>query len=201
MHGLAMTPQVLILAAGSSLRMRGGDKLMEKIEGQPLLRRIALAALATAAPVTVTLPPGRPERGAVLADLPLQRLIVADAALGMAASLRAGLASLPEEAAVMLLLADLPEITAEDLGQMLAEWQWTPEAILRGTDADGTPGHPVCFPAWARPDLMALTGDEGARSVLVNHQDRIRLIRLPGEHASTDLDTPEDWQAWRARDR
>mgnify|MGYP006184317219 CR=1 FL=1 len=40
--------------------------------------------------------------------------------------------------------------------------------------------------------------DEGARSVLVRHRARLRLVPLPGHHATTDLDTPEDWAAWRA---
>ena len=181
--------------------MRGGDKLLEKIVGQPLLTRITSAALATGAAVTVTLPPERPARAAALAGLPVTQVTVKDAALGMASSLKAGLAAIPAEAPVLLLLADLPEITASDLLMMLAEWRKTPDLILRGTAADGTPGHPVCFPAWCRPALDGLQGDGGARSVLATYADRLRLVPLPARHATTDLDTPEDWAAWRNRPR
>ena len=49
-----------------------------------------------------------------------------------------------------------------------------------------------------RDDLMTLKGDEGAKSVIVRHRARLRLVPLPARHATTDLDTPEDWAAWRA---
>ncbi|MEZ5755305.1 MAG: NTP transferase domain-containing protein [Paracoccaceae bacterium] len=55
-----MQPHILLLAAGSPPRMRGGDKLLEDVAGEPLLRRSARAALATGCPVTVTLPPTGP---------------------------------------------------------------------------------------------------------------------------------------------
>jgi CTP:molybdopterin cytidylyltransferase MocA len=193
-----MNPHILILAAGSASRMRGGDKLLERVDGQPQIARILRAALATGLPVTIALPPDRPERAAAIAALPARQITVPDPAQGMAASLTAGLASLPATAGVILLLADLPEITADDLITMRDAWAQEPEAILRGAAEDGTPGHPVCFPPDLRDDLMTLKGDEGARAVLVRHRARLRLISLPDRHATTDLDTPEDWVAWRA---
>lgn len=199
--GQAMTPAaptILILAAGAGTRMRGGDKLMETIDQTPLLTRITRAAVATGVAVTVVLPPNRPERRAALAGARAQIVLARNAGQGMAESLTTGLAALPAAAPVMLLLADMPEITAEDLRQMLAAWRATPDLILRATDAEGAPGHPVCFPAWARSELMELRGDEGARAILRRHAGRMRHFTLPGRHATTDLDTPGDWQEWRA---
>ena len=189
---------ILILAAGASSRMRGADKLLERLEAQPQIARIASAALATGLPVTVALPPDRPARAAALAGLAVTPVIAADAAGGMAESLKSGLAALPGDAAVLLLLADLPEITAEDLRAVLQAAATAPQLIHRGTAADGTPGHPVLFPPWARAEMAALQGDEGARGLLRRHADRVRPVPLPGRHATTDLDTPEDWAAFRA---
>jgi CTP:molybdopterin cytidylyltransferase MocA len=192
-----MTPQILILAAGTSSRMRGGDKLLELIDGKPLLLRVASAAVATGAEVKVTLPPDRPDRARALSGLPVCQIIVPEAATGMASSLKAGNVAIPADAPVLLLLADLPEITADDLSRMLSEWQLTPDLILRGTARNGTPGHPVCLPVWCRNELARLDGDEGARRILARHADKLRLVALPEAHATTDLDTPEDWDAWR----
>ena len=196
-----MTPppplHILILAAGAARRMRGADKLLEPVEGQPLLRRLARHALATGLPVTVTLPPDRPARQDALAGLALDRVVVADAATGMASSLRAGLARIAPDRAVLLLLADLPEITAEDLALMARHQTAAPDLILRATDQSGLPGHPVVFPPWARQELAQITGDEGARQILRRHADRVQPVALPEAHATTDLDTPEDWAAWR----
>ena len=154
--------------------------------------------MATGLPVTVALPPDRPDRAAALTGMALRSVQVPNPQDGMAESLKAGLAVLPPAAGVMMLLADLPEITEGDLRQVLDHWRAEPEAILRGAAQDGTPGHPVCFPPDLRDDLMTRRGDEGARSVIVRHRARLRLVPLPGRHAVTDLDTPEDWAAWRA---
>jgi len=48
------TIPIILLAAGKSSRMGGKDKLMQPVDGQPLLRRSALIA-HSAAPVIVAL--------------------------------------------------------------------------------------------------------------------------------------------------
>lgn len=194
-----MTPNILILAAGSSSRMRGADKLLEVVDGEPLLRRIAGAALATGCPVSVVLAADRSARRMALAGLDLAQITAATAPEGMAASLVAGVRSLPEGGAVMLLLADLPLIDTADLIAVIAASAADPACIWRGADPDGTAGHPVLFPPDLRAELLGLTGDEGARAVLRKHAARVRLVTLPLGHATTDLDTPEAWEAWRAR--
>lgn len=194
-----MKATILILAAGSASRMRGADKLLEPVAGQPLLARITGAALATGLPVLVALPPDRPARNAALHGLAVTPITVPDPSGGMAESIKAGLAAIPPDHGILLLLADLPEITADDLHTMLAAWRAEPQAILRGAASDGMAGHPVCLPPDLRDDLATIKGDEGARSVIVRHRARLRLVTLPDRHAVTDLDTPEDWADWRAQ--
>ena len=191
-----MTLQILILAAGSARRMRGTDKVLELVGGQPQIRRIAMAALSTGCPVVVALPPDRPRRRAALAGLALTALTVPDAALGMGVTLREAAAALPA-GPLMILLADLVEISADDLHSVIAAHAANPTAILRGC-CGATPGHPTVIPADLRADLLTLTGDEGARALITRHRDRLHLVALPEGHATTDLDTPEDWAAWRA---
>lgn len=190
-------PALLVLAAGSSSRMRGTDKLLEPVDGIPLIRRQAVAACCTGAPVFVTLPTDRPERGAALDGLKLTRVPVVDAALGLSASLRAGIRAAGPRP-LLVLLADLPDITTGDLSRLLLRHADVPDRILRATAQDGTPGHPVLFPVWALPELTQQTGDSGARTLLTREARRTEFIALPARHAVTDLDTPEDWAAWRA---
>lgn len=188
-------PTILLLAAGASSRMRGGDKLLEQVDGQPQLRRAALAALASGAPVRVALPPDHPARLAALDGLPVTRIFVPDAALGMSASIRAGAAGV--RGGLMILPADMPEIDAKMISHLIEMHSENHRSILRGA-SHGIPGHPVLIPADLLPALANLTGDEGARAVLKAHAARLRLVDLPGQSALTDLDTPEDWATWRA---
>ncbi len=177
--------------------MRGGDKLLERVDGQPQIARVVAAAVATGLPVLVALDPARPARISALEGLAFQSVPVPDAASGMAASLRRGLAVAPP-GAVLVHLADLPDIGTEDLNRMITEHHVTPDLILRATDDSGRPGHPVLFPGWARPALADITGDRGARDLLQAEAGRQRSVALPGLRATTDLDTPEDWAEWRA---
>lgn len=192
---------ILILAAGASTRMRGRDKLLELVAGEPLLARVARAAVASGAPVLVALPAGSDRRVAALRGLAVQIVTVTDADEGMAASIRAGVAALPASAtAVVLMLADMPDIRSDDIRALLVAHQGVADApILRAAGPQGQPGHPVLFPARFFAELGALQGDTGARAILAAHADAVRLIPLPGTRALTDLDTPEDWAVWRGR--
>lgn len=185
---------ILIPAAGASSRMRGQDKLLLTIAGEPLLRRTARMALAANRNVLITLRPEDEARRQVIADLPVTVLEVVNASAGLSASLVTAAAA--AKGALMVLPADMPDLTAEDLRRMIDAATQSPEAILRATTASGTQGHPVIFPPDLLPAFATLTGDEGARSILQAHRDRLRLIALPGENALTDLDTPEAWAAW-----
>jgi molybdenum cofactor cytidylyltransferase len=203
--GVAGPLPIVLLAAGAGRRMRGGDKLLELVDGVALLRRQAQVAQASGAPVVVCLPDLSGLRAAALHDLPdLQLVTVTDAADGMAASLAAGVRALPKNArAALIWLADMPDIETGDLIDLMARFDshsggQSPAPIVQACSQDGAPGHPVIFPADLFGALMTLRGDTGARSVLAAHRHRILPCPLDGNRALVDLDTPEAWAAWRA---
>ena len=111
----------LVLAAGAARRMRGRDKLLEVVDGRPLLRAVAEAALTSrAASVLVVLPPDLPARTDALAGLAVDIVEAPDWAEGMAASIRAGLAAAEGSDAVVLLLADMPAIGRTEIDRLIA---------------------------------------------------------------------------------
>lgn len=189
---------VALLAAGRARRMRGRDKLLEPLEGTPLLRCLAERILAAGtASLAVTLPPDDRERAEALKGLALVQLSVPDAEEGMAASIRAAARwalSLHADG-LMICPADMPELTSGDFAVLSAAFR-KEGPPLRATASDGKPGHPVVFPALLLSDLLAVSGDQGARSLLLAHPPQ--SVALPAKHATTDLDTPEDWQRWRS---
>lgn len=178
--------------------MRGADKLLETIYGAPQITRITMAAIATGCPVIIALPPDKPLRNLAISNLQAIAITVENPSEGMAASIRAGIAQAEKHPGLMILPADMPELETRDLQAMLAAFKAEPTAIHRATSATGNLGHPVVFPSDLFPDLAQIKGDEGAKSILKQHKDRLRVIALKGNRATTDLDTPEEWAAWRA---
>ena len=189
---------ILIPAAGASRRMRGADKLLEDIDGEPALRRAARLAKATGATVIVTLPdsgPMLPSRRAALIGLGLRPVEIDDYHDGLAASLRAGAHAAGAAEGLMVFLPDMPGIGADDLSTLIAAFAEDPTRPLRATASDGAQGHPVIFPRRLFQEMSVLVGDRGGRVIL--EEENTRLIPLPGRRAVEDLDTPEDWERWR----
>ncbi|MEY8883253.1 NTP transferase domain-containing protein [Donghicola sp. XS_ASV15] len=190
-------PAILILAAGASSRMGEADKLLMKLDGVPCLRIMAERAVATGMRVLVTVPADRPAREAALSGLSVTIVPVRDAAGGMGRSIAAGVSALPRDVTgVIIQPADMPEITTLDLQLFAKAHEAHPNRIWRAITETGSPGHPVLFPAALFSALTALRGDEGARSVIQNHENNLQGITLGGERARLDLDTPEAWERY-----
>jgi molybdenum cofactor cytidylyltransferase len=190
----------VVLAAGAARRMRGTDKLLEPVGGRPVLRKVAEAARASRADrVVVVLPPDSPARRAALDGLAVDIVEAPDWAEGMAASLRAGIAAAAHADAAVILLADMPEVGTEEIDRLIAAFDPAEgREIARAVSDDGTPGHPVLFGRRFFETLTGLTGDRGARDVLRDAAEFVADVPTRGRSALTDLDTPEDWAAWRA---
>lgn len=188
-----------ILAAGASSRMRGRDKLLEDVDGEPLLSRQARIAGECGVPVLVALPPGHAERARIAASAGAGVVVVHASPPGMGDSIAALAAEADRTGAdaLLLLLADMPELEAADLRALLAAGaEAGTGTVVRAASASGRPGHPVVFPRTLFPSLRRLTGDTGARDVIAAAAG-VCLVPLPGDRALTDLDTPEAWAAWR----
>lgn len=191
-----MTAQAVILAAGAGRRF-GGAKLQAEFRGRPLLAWSLQSALAApVAGVTLVLAPGS-ELGALAHDVhaayraapPLGIVTAERAEEGMGASLCAGVASLPPDCAVLVFLADMPNVPTAIAGRLL-------DALDGGRDAAapvyaGRRGHPVAFAPVLRSALLGLTGDSGARQVLAGLGARVALMETDDEGVLFDVDTRE----------
>jgi len=191
---------ILILAAGQSTRMRGADKLLQEVDDVPLLRRLCLSALQVSDDVRVALPVLPHARYDVIGDLPVTAVPVADAAEGMAASLRTVFGSLAADVSrAMLVLGDLPDVTAHEMRAVCAAVANAPDALIwRGATPEGHGGHPMIFAAELFPAIARLVGDDGGRRIVHAAGDRVCHVPFDDNRARQDLDTPEDWAAWRA---
>ena len=191
--------EIILLAAGASRRMKGEDKLLRHVDGRPLLHHAAKVALASSVDrVQVVIPSGHDQRRGALAGLDVEIVETRDWQEGMSASLRAGLANLtPDVSAVVVMLADMPEITTDHVNKLIAAFDAEEgREVCRAQTTDGKPGHPVLFSRRFFENLMDLTGDKGARELLKEVEEFVVAVPTEGDGAVIDLDTPDAWAAW-----
>jgi molybdenum cofactor cytidylyltransferase/nicotine blue oxidoreductase len=117
--------------------------------------------------VTVVLGASADEAVRLLDGLGVDVVVAHDWAMGMSASLRAGLASLhsSDADAAVVSLVDVPDLTAAVVRRVLSEREGD-EALVRAS-YHGRPGHPVVLGRAHWPAVVAgASGDVGARDYL-----------------------------------
>lgn len=187
----------IVLAAGSSARMGGTNKLFAEIDGVPILVRVVDALRSSKArPIIVVIGHEARETEGLLSGAPVQFVHNPDFALGLSSSLRRGLSALPKESeAVLICLGDMPRLKATHVDQLI-------EAF------DPTQGRAICVPTWHEqrgnpvlwakdlvPEMMQLSGDQGARELFERHRDVLHHVEMSDAGVLVDVDTPEDLRA------
>jgi molybdenum cofactor cytidylyltransferase len=186
----------VILAAGASTRMGQPKQLLPRA-GRPLLVRAVEAALASPAwPVVVVVGAHGDAIRAALAKLPVLVTENPAWAEGMASSIRAGVTTLGQFSraldGALIALCDQPAFSADTIAQLVAAQRATGRSIVAAHYA-GRHGAPALFLREHFPTLAALTGEEGARTLLNGQPERIASVDLPA--LALDLDTPADYAA------
>ncbi len=186
----------VILAAGASTRM-GEPKQLLSLGGKPLLIRAIDAALASAAwPVVVVLGAHAELIRPLLARSPVLTAENPTWAEGMASSLRTGVTTLQQFSrsldAAVIALCDQPALSAEVIQQLVAQHQTTGRSIVAAR-YNARNGAPALFLREHFRALTALTGEEGARTLLNGPSGRVAAVELP--QFALDLDTRADYEA------
>jgi molybdenum cofactor cytidylyltransferase len=185
---------VVLLAAGRASRMgdEAGHKLLAAFDGEPLIRRMAGTALASAALETVVVTGHRSEHiAASLTGLDVKLVHNPEFASGMASSLKLGLASLNARlSGALVLLGDMPALTAVHLDGLIETFiEHHGNAIIRACDGDRR-GNPVILPRSAFSEAMELSGDVGARALIESGVWPVIDVEI-GPAARLDVDTPD----------
>jgi molybdenum cofactor cytidylyltransferase len=193
----------IVLAAGSSSRMSGPQKLLLEFEGKPMVRHAIESASDGGCQQVVVVYSAREVKAAVgdAAEL----VHNPDAHTGMASSLKVGLRALrPEIEAAAVLLGDQPLVGSRTVAALLRAWRREGSrpavAVSRKRETDETSTGRRPDPHWSPPvvlaremwdELNALEGDAGARQILDGHPELLDTVPAPGR--PDDIDTPEDY--------
>ncbi|RMF63597.1 MAG: nucleotidyltransferase family protein [Calditrichaeota bacterium] len=183
----------VLLAAGQSHRMQGEDKLSLKIGDKTLFQwslhhvlgsrvdEILVVTSKSQEPIQAT---DQTSRVRVLHN--------PDAASGMSSSLKTGLRAVsPRSHAAIVLLADQPLLRAQTIDRFLTVFARGDKKIVAASYG-GTVGSPALFHRDLFPEILAIQGDRGARSVIRRFPAELATVSIP-EQETVDVDTPEDF--------
>jgi len=182
----------IVLAAGSSSRMPGSQKLLLEFDGRPMVKSVVEAASDG----------GCHQILVVYSSEDVRRVIGGDAELvhnprahtGMASSLQAGLRAMrPDMEAALVMLGDQPMVGSRTVAMLTRAWRREgarPAVAVSGPSGDRwTP--PVVLGRQLWDELMTLEGDSGARQVLDRRPELVDIV--PALDRLDDIDTPEDY--------
>ena len=178
--------------------MGGGldlTKLVARIDGKPVVRRVVEAALAAKArPVVVVTGYARDSVEAAVADLDVRLSFNPNFASGLASSLKAGLAATPSDAAgALVLLGDMPWIEPRLIDGLIDDFLAREDALAAIPSRQGGRGNPVLLGRGLFEAAMRLTGDEGARGLIgALSASELVEVETPDTGVTFDIDTPDD---------
>jgi molybdenum cofactor cytidylyltransferase len=181
----------IVLAAGTSSRF-GRTKQLLELKGKPLVQHaVDAAAAAGLDEVVVVLGHDAGRVGASLRLPPSGRTVVNPIyKAGQSTSLVAGLdAAGPDSDAAVVLLADQPGITPEQLRALVDAFEVGRQLVVRLRFRDG-PG-PALLSRQVWDEARSLTGDTGAREIIAAHPEWVREIMVDSD-APADVDRPSD---------
>jgi molybdenum cofactor cytidylyltransferase len=180
----------VLLAAGAGSRF-GSDKLLHRLaDGTPIAVASAIRLRAACTRVVAVVRPGSDELARLLRAQRCEVIECAQAGNGMGHTLAAAVSASSDADGWLVALADMPFIAARSY-QAVIELLYQ-GAQLAAIGYQGKRGHPVGFAARWLPDLLALTGDQGARTLLSSHSSE--LVWRDGDDAGVlrDIDRPAD---------
>ena len=182
----------VLLAAGTSSRM-GCNKMLFDLGGESVLRGAARRALAGGlAPLLVVLGHQAERAQQELDGLACQVVINPEYDQGITASLKAGVSALPPAAAAaVVLLADMPLVSAEMIVAMVTRYRAT-GAPLVISDYGGVIAPPMLYDRRLFGELRQMTAGGCGRQVVKRHRAEAQVLAWPPATLA-DLDVPEDY--------
>jgi molybdenum cofactor cytidylyltransferase len=193
-----MSVAAVVLAAGGSIRF-GKPKQLAIFQGEPLVRRIVTAAKdAGCAPVVVVVGASAAQITPVLAGLPVSIIEHPNWSNGLGTSIAVGVkhaaSIVPDLDAAILLACDQPFVNAVMLRQLIQMHLENKKPIVVSAYAD-TLGVPALFDRSCFGDLLQLTGDSGAKGIILARRNNLTPFDFPA--AAIDIDTAADYEKLR----
>ncbi len=170
-----------------------------EIDGKKLVRIVAEQALASRATDVIVVTGHQADLvEQALAGLKVKFVRNPDFAGGLASSVKAGIAAVPENAdGAVICLGDMPLISAKLIDQLIETFAPDRGQLIGVPVSDGRRGNPVLWSRRFFRELMTLDGDVGARHLIAKHTEAVAEVPVEGHGAFLDIDTPQALEAAR----
>jgi molybdenum cofactor cytidylyltransferase len=179
--------------------MGGPNKLLAELGPKKLVRIVTEQALASKASEVVVVTGHQAELvEKALAGLKVRFVRNPEFAGGLASSVKAGIAAVPENAdGAVICLGDMPLISADLIDRLIEAFAPDRGNLIVVPVADGRRGNPVLWSRRFFNELMTLDGDIGARHLIAKHAEAVAEVPVEGQSAFLDIDTPQALEAAR----
>jgi molybdenum cofactor cytidylyltransferase len=183
---------ILLLAAGRSIRFGSDKRLALLPNGKSLLEATLENIQASNMPVLVCLENDQDGAAKMCDRMGIKFMVCEKANLGMGYTLAEGVAGISHWQGVLVALADMPFVRATTYSQL--EGSLSADTICR-PQCDGRVGHPVAFGAHYFGELVAHTGDFGARELLKKYAAKVNAVDCGDPGILRDIDRVGDLSA------
>ena len=190
----------IVLAAGQSERIGPNNKLLEDINGLPMVRRVVEQIQAASVDDLIVVTGHEYEQiQNALIGTRVNIVFNADYALGLSASLRAGLGALRHDTdAAIICLGDMPGVRSGHLNQLIAAVEPGTKRAICVPIRHRQQGNPVLFTRAFFAEMMNISGDTGARHLLRKYRKFVTEVSITDAAVLLDIDTRSDLARWRA---
>ena len=184
----------VVLAAGRSRRMAPHNKLLITDKaGKPMIARVVDNVLSSGArPILVVLGHQSEQIETALAGKPVRFIHAADYAEGLAASLKAGIAAVPEDcAAAVVCLGDMPLVTGRMIDRLLSAYDPEEGRQIVLPTFRGKQGNPMLWDRRFFTEILQISGDSGARFLTGKYAEVLAEIEMGDDAVLRDFDTTD----------
>ena len=185
---------LIVLAAGKSTRMHGRNKLLIKVEGQPMIRGVVEAGLKSKADEVIVILGWEADTiKKALEDLPCRFVVNKDYEKGQSSSVKAGLKEVGETTQALLILpGDVAKIDASSINLVIDEYARRKGSIIVAAHKS-KPGHPILLDRQLFKEVEQIDEESfGLKAVVKKHEGAVRFVEAGSSNVLRDVDTPKD---------
>ena len=183
----------LVLAAGRSTRMGPVNKLLAPLGSRVMVRAVVEQLEASSVRPIIAVTGHEAGRvGSALAGTGASLVHNPAYREGLSASIRAGLAALPESVeAALVCLGDMPLVASTHVDKLVAAFDPAEGREICVPVFEGKRGNPVLFARRFFEEMTAVRGDVGARHLIGEYEEYVCEVAMDDRAVLVDVDSPQ----------